>query len=295
MEDRSLDSIICSEAVRETDDRDSPLARVLKEIKISFSVECCQYCVFLSSKSIEFSLSKYLLCAFILYLFQKNFVRFQNLVISCKLERCIRIDAVYFNRIDLQDASSHSQKINNIFYWFYCTLYLICRLCYRIFFFQYVAFATRLLYGTIFVRNISDAGISKINSLRVDQCLPRLLSVRPRLSYFSSFYETNGKIKKAKRICLGKQRRRLDGQDSRGKLRDRGQRRVPRRVCARVELVPVESLSVISILFHRIQKQNLFYLHFLSPRQRKAVCDRILPRYCNGGEIISMWIKSPSS
>jgi len=132
------------------------------------------------------------------------------------------------------------------------------------FFFQYVAFATRRLMA-IFVRSISDAGISKINSLRVDQCPPRLLSVRPRLSYFSSFYETNGKIKKAKRICLGKQRRRLDGQDSRGKLRDRGQRRVPRRVCARVESVPVESLSVISILFSPYSKAKSFlFTRFIS-------------------------------
>jgi len=87
-------------------------------------------------------------------------------------------------------------------------------------------FVTQHIYSIIFIKSISDAGISKINLLRVDQRLPRFLLVEPRLSYFSSFYETNGKIKKAKRICLGKQRRRLDGQDSRGKLWDRGQRRV---------------------------------------------------------------------
>lgn len=53
--------------------------------------------------------------------------------------------------------------------------------------------------------------------------------------------------------------------------------------CARVK-----SHTVINILFHRIQKQNLFYLLFLSPRQRKPSVSNIATMYCNGREIIPM-------
>lgn len=203
-------------------------------------------------------------------------VIFQNLVTSSKMKWRTQIDTIYYNRMDLWDASYHLQKINVSFecflkcFWnaffailFHCALYLVINYCYVIvYFFQHddYIFATRRIYGTIFVRSISDAGISKINSLRVDQHLPRLLSVGPRLSYFSSFYETNGKIKKAKRICLGKQRRRLDGQDSRGKLWDRGQRRVLRRVCARVELCPWNHRDQSSFSPYSKAKSFLFTL-----------------------------------
>lgn len=74
-------------------------------------------------------------------------------------------------------------------------------------------------------RNLEDKLASLARACESRSAPTTTLRPGPRLSHFSSFYETNGKIKKAKRICLGKQRRRLDGQDSRGKLRDRGRRR----------------------------------------------------------------------